>query len=261
MDGSNEMRDLLAVVRRQWYIVAVAMAVAVVAAGVYVATKAKPETTYAATSHVNLINGTSEIVGLPTIDAMIASVSSDEVREFTAERLGVAPGKVPAASAEVNAKNTRVVDITVKSPDRAAAERAAEAYAQAVRKRVLVEMYPQMDYTERKIESLKARVDRLDARIAEVRKRLSSRNLTAAERIAYESMAFQLEEAKFEPEDEIQSSELALAQYAQYVYVDGEPKVKRSAPAGALASDLLRAAVLGLLAGLGLAWVRERRTT
>jgi len=256
MEQSDTMRNLVAASRRRWYVIVASIVGAMLIAGVYSSMNA-PEDTFTAAARLRLMNGLANVAGLPSQDSVIAAVSLPEVRESVAASLGARA--VPAASAAINSKDTRVINVIVKASSPQLAEKGALAYATAARDRVLEDMIPAVDYQRSTIVQMRERVASLEKRRNELLDVLKSKNLDAATRLGYEQMEVTMETASFGPVDALRAAELSLAQYQRYVYIDGQPVASKVAERSLFTANLIRGAIIGLLVGVALAWALSLR--
>jgi len=256
MEQSDTMRKLWAASRQRWYVIVASIIGAMLIAGVYSSMNA-PKDTYTAAARLRLMNGLANVAGLPSQDSVIAAVSLPEVRQAVVATLGAGP--VPAASAAINSKDTRVINVIVKASSPQLAEKGAVAYAAAARDRVLEDMIPAIEYQRSTIVQMRERVESLDKRRSELLAVLKSKNLDPATRLGYEQMEVAMESASFAPVDSLRAAELSLAQYQRYVYIDGQPIASKVAERSLFTANLIRGAIIGLLVGVALAWALSLR--
>jgi capsular polysaccharide biosynthesis protein len=239
MTGSNDWR---AVVRREWLVVTtVAVAAAVVAAGLSLAARPKAvATTEVLCEQRTLVAYT----GIPTADAVISSMHSHEANAAVAGKAGVQTAVVSAAlRVAAVAAPLYGVGITVTLDDEAAAARIASAAASEAASRAAA-----LDAAQ--IERYRARAE-LDA------KALAVLEPAAAAGPANADLAFKLWTVRVAATDDTAASATLKDAY----HAVGEVAVSRPSPLAKALQNMMAAAVVGLAIGLALAALRERMSS
>jgi hypothetical protein len=253
----NEVTALVRFGRSQWPIVLVAVLVGALVGGAW-AYMSAPDPGFVAKQRLRVAVGITGVPNIPTVDSVIAAVALPDVRESAAASLGIAPAKLGAVSAAVDGKNTSVVVISAQRTQKAEADRVVRAVSAAVRERVLGQIDPNLDYQRLTLEQQKRRIALIGPRLAELNRQLKAGSLTVADRAGLESAVTNLQDAFFTAQDRADLAELQLTQAQRYVYLDGTAIVAPGSSGGYLFSSVLRGALIGLLAGLAIGWLRFR---
>lgn len=252
----DEIGRITAMFRRQWpIIVAATLVTALLAAGYAYMTRPKAE--FVADTSARIVYGIGGIPGLPTVNGFVSVVASPEVRRSAAETLGLEPGKLPSASTAVDGKDTTIVHVRVKSPDRDLATKASAAYTEAARAEMMRRLEPDIRFQTETLESLQDRRPNLEKRLDSLDELIASGEVPVEQRASLQQAAFNVQNAVFELEDRIRDAELKIAQMRDYVEVES-PRVSTSAGVSSLVSPVVRGIVIGFIIGLAFAWWRER---
>ncbi len=253
----NEVTALVRFGRTQWPIVLVAVLVGALVGGARAYVSA-PDPGFVARQRLRVAVGIQGIPNIPTVDSVIAAVSLPDVRESAAASLGIAPSQLGAVSAAVDGKNTSVVVVSAQRADRADAERAVGAVSSAARERVLGQIDPNIAYQRLTLAQQETRIAKLEPRLVELQKQAESPGLTPSDRASFASAITNLQEEIFTAQDRAELARLQLGQSERYVYLDGNVVVAPGSSGGYLLSSILRGALIGLLAGLAVGWLRFR---
>lgn len=253
----NEVTALVRFARTQWPIVLAAVLVGALVGGVW-AYMSAPDPGFVAKQRLRVAVGIQGIPNIPTVDSVIAAASLPDVRESAAASLGIAPARLGAVSAAVDGKNTSVVVVSAQRPERDTATRVARAMSEAVRERVLTQIDPNIEYQRLTLAQQKARIAVLTPRLADLKKQLESGSLAPGDRASLESAFTNLQDSLFTAQDRADLASLQLQQSEHYVFPDGDVLVTPGSTGGYLLSSVLRGALIGLLAGLAVGWLRFR---
>lgn len=256
-DERNEMRALAGFARRQWGIVTVAVLVGAIAAGAWGVLHAT-EPGYSASLRISIATAVGGVQNAPTVDSVIAAASSPDVLASVADTLGTDPAGIGTVSTAIDGKNTSVVVVTVHASNAALAERSVTAVAKAARDRVLALVEPSIAYQRAQLAAQERHIPELRAQLAALSKLVSSGGLAPIDRVAIIGTNVSVEGQLMIAEDRLAQARLALAQIDRYALVEGVPTAVKGSKAGATVSDVLRGVLLGLMAGLAVAIVRER---
>lgn len=254
----SEIARIAGLLSRRWPVVGAACLAGLLAAVAY-GSLTGPRPDYVATQRLRVANGVVGVPSVPSVDAVVAAAVLGETRRSVAESLGVEPGALAATSASVDGKNTAVVNVTARHKDAETAKRTAVVLAQAARQRALTQVDPSAAYQNAVAARMRDRIAGLTARAVRMQTLLERPGLSAVERAAYESAATDIEAQLYSAQDKLDQAEYLLEQAGSYVVLDGEVIASKSAVSGGLVTSGLRGAFLGLMAGLVLAWLLERK--
>jgi predicted transcriptional regulator len=253
----NEVAAIAKFARDQWPVVLIAALTGAVVAGAWAYWRA-PDPGFVATQRVRVATGVVGVPNAPTVDGVISAVGSSIVRQSAAESLGISPAALGAVSASIDGKNTSVVVVSARRPSKEDAPRIARAVAEAARESVLSLVDPNLEYQRTTLEAQQRRIQELQARLTDLRAQVADARTAALEKVMLEQSLTDVGTLIYTAEDRADAARLALSQTERYVLVDGEPTVAQGASTGYLVSSVIRGLLLGLLAGLGIAWVRYR---
>lgn len=257
MDPAETMRAI----RRRWTIVAVTLVVAVAAGGAttLVVPTGPPVTEYEATAVVfsDTSLGDGRGYNLRTI-AALARVG--EVPRRVAQRIGYErdPAMLARRIRSYGNTDTGILKVTATSTDAEQATRLADAFADELiafwRERTGITSAQLADTLRERIQALKAQIEELNQQIGS--SEVGDELLVAdrdAKLVTYTALQQQLQEISSRG---LSGGGLTKIQDAVPVPVGGGLFQVRSLP-----SRLILAALLGLLAGVGLVMLRERYDT
>jgi len=256
-DRPNEVASVVRFARTQWPIVLVAVLVGALIGGAWAYLRA-PDPGFVGKQRIRVAVGLVGIPNVPTVDSVIAAVSLPDVRESAAASLGVSVAQLGAVTAAIDGKNTSVVVVSSRRPDKEMADRVARAVSEAARARVLAQVDPNIEYQKVTLVEQKARIEILNERLKQVSDQLAAPSLSPAERASFEQALTNIQAQIFTARDKSDLAELQLRQAERYAYLDGDVSVAPGSTGGYVLSGVLRGALVGLLAGLAVAWVRFR---
>jgi uncharacterized protein involved in exopolysaccharide biosynthesis/Mrp family chromosome partitioning ATPase len=258
-EHSAQLGDYSLLLRRQWWVVVVSVAVATGLAAGYTAV-APPE--YTSTTSV-LVTPT----GIPSdsstatrdstsinMDTEAQIITSTEVISQVADSLGHT-GDLEELAGRVTIAvppNTEILDISYAGPTALEAKEGAEAFATAY---LLDRAGNAESRVEAEQQTLQARIDDLDARLASVTQAIAALPADSAGRAYNEAQASSLN-------DQLSELSAQLNELDAFTVDAGDIITEASLPAAPSSPDLLlnlaAGILLGLLAGLGLAVLRQR---
>jgi succinoglycan biosynthesis transport protein ExoP len=240
-----ELRHYLHVLRRRFPVVVLVMVLAVGAALAFDFTSTR---IYSASAEVLLTTASSQTIfnnGQTTVDSVdvptqVTVMESSPIKSTVNRRLGADAGKVSSVSiAQVGLTN--VIDATVESPDPAVAKRAADLYAQTYvatrRSQDVDSLLAAGNEVQKKLTQIQGQINALPPTAGTDRTTLASE---------YDVFKQQL--------DQIQANAAVQSGGAQVV---GPAQVPTSPVKPQPIRDAALAGVLGLLLGVGLAFLAE----
>jgi hypothetical protein len=243
MNESEAVRSALGVVRREWWIVAIAVVAAVAIAALVGSSTAT--TTYTGTANMLIDSpNISRYKGLPLPDDVLRQSNGSAWRERFAKVAGVSPDAIAVGLRVSSAGNpaNRLI-ITYTSVDKAEAQRVATAVAGEITS--LAQAGAQVE-----IQSRQALVKLADDAAAEIGKLEAKQPGTAWQQADDAFKMWQIQQ-----EGTIAARELAVLKSAYSL--DGEPSVATNSGARSMGTNLLGAALVGLVVGLFVAAGRE----
>jgi len=256
-EKTNEVSAIARFAREQWPIVLVATLAGALVAGAWAYWRA-PDPGYVATQRVRVATGVVGVPNAPTADSVISAVGGSATRESAAESLGIPPTALGAVTASIDGKNTSVVVVAARRPSKEQARQIARALADAAREQVLALVDPNLQYHRATLEAQTRRIPELRARLAALKAQLADPKTGALEKVLLQQSLTDVGSLIYSAEDRTDAARLALNQTERYVLLDGQPAVARGANTGYLISSVIRGALLGLMAGLAIAWIRFR---
>lgn len=260
MDERDEITTLGRFARGQWPVVLAAVVVTT-ALAVWLAAARAPEPVWVATSRVRVSTNVANIANAPTVDTLVAAATQPQTLRLAATSLGLGPsaltGKVSAA---IDSKNRSVADISVRDADKDLAAAKADAVAIAVREKALEPLRILIGFQNANADSLEERIPVLESALSDLQRRLRSSSLTDVERAGFEQTVLETRVQIYAYEDLARQARYTADLTTNYVVSDGIASVVRVADTGRLLSAGLRGLIVGLIAGMLAALVRERTT-
>lgn len=255
-ERSNEVATAARFAREQWPVVLTAVLAGALAAGAWAYLRA-PDPGFVATQRVRVATGVVGVPSVPTVDSVISAVSSADVRASVAETLGISASALGAVTAAIDGKNTSVVVVSARRASSEEAQRVVRAVAVAARERVLQLVDPNLTYQRTTLEAQRRRIPELRSRLADLERQVADPKIGALERAVLQQSVTDVLTQAYTAEDRADTAELAVRQTERYAFIDGEARVARGARTGYLVSSVLRGLLLGLLAGVAIAWARH----
>ena len=254
----NEVAGLARFAREQWPIVLTAVIIGGLIAGLWAYFSA-PDPGFVGRQRVRVAVGVVNIPDVPNVDSIISAVSLPEVKRSAAESLGISPSALGPVTAAVDGKNTSVVVVASHRPDKEMAGKIANVVAEAARAKALSQIDPNIDYLRETIAEQTSRIAALNTRLESVQVETKAPGLTPAELASFEQAVTNIQAQIYSAQDKADLAALQLRQAERYAYLDGGPVVVQGNSGGYLLSSVLRGMLVGLLAGLAVAWLRFRR--
>lgn len=247
--------DAGGVFRRQWPIIAAAVVVAAVAGALWArANVAGP--VHTATVRLRVSSNISNVQNAPSADSVVATALKPEVKRNAAESSGIDPDDMQV-SAQVETKNRNVITVSVEAPTEEAASDGAAAVAEATRRAALQPLEPFIANEEANAERYSVFQEQLTALLAAAEAGAGRAPVGTQENAAYLGNRVNLTTSRFNAQNQVAESKYLITIARNYVAVDGEPTLAAASDTGKTAAGLVQGAVLGLLVGLVLAFVRE----
>jgi len=241
-----ELRHYFHILRRRYPIVVL---VAVVAFGAVLAFDFTSTRIYSATAEVLLINESQQTIfsnGQTTVNSVdvptqVTVMQSSPIKSAVNRALGADAGKVSSVSVK-EAGTTEVIDATVESPDPGVAKRAADLYAQTY-----VEARRSQD-----VDSLLAAANEVQKKVTQIQAQINALGPLSP---ATERQDLTTEEDLFKQQlDQTQANAAVQTGGAQVV---AQAELPTSPVKPQPIRDAALAGVLGLLLGVGLAFLAE----
>jgi capsular polysaccharide biosynthesis protein len=254
MTEAGEPVGLIAAVRRQWVIVLAAAAIGLVVAGLLARTETVDRSR--ATQQVTVTTLPGGIAGVTKAEIFVTAATSPTVLRAAERELGLSRGALSGTvSTRLVTADKANASITVTAPSRAEAIRRVKAVSEQAVQYVLAPYADYQDllatnvaFNEQRAKELKKDIARLEAVAA---------SLPAAQRGEYYMAVV---EAKKERDEALQNAIDArqdILAIAASVYVEPIPRVSSSSLGGFQLATMLQGLLLGLIAGVIIALVRE----
>ena len=254
MSEAAEPIGLLAAVRRQWLIVLAAALVGLVAAGLL----ARSETVdrSKATQQVTVTTLPGGIAGVTKAEVFVTAATSPTVLRAAERELGLSRGALTGTvSTRLVTADKANVSITVTAPSTEEAVRRVKAVSEQA---VLYVLAPYQDYldllasgiafNEARAKDLKKDIARLEALAA---------SLPPAQRGEYYTAVVEAKKERNEALQNVIDGRQDSEAIAASVYVEPIPRVSSSSLGGFRLATLVQGLLLGLIAGVIIALVRE----
>lgn len=249
--GSLRVREI---VRRQWIVVVVAVLIGLAAAAALA--RSETRTSWKASQTVSLAAYSGGITSTAKGEIVVTAVSTPSVMRAAEEELGLSRGALNGAvSSALATADKSTASITVAAPSKDAALVRIEAVTAAVVDYVLAPYEGYFAVNEETADANTARAKQLVASIDKLEKVAAS--VSPADRWGYYQAVVDAEKQRYDAltaaREARQSTELVRAS----VHVDPEPRTSMSSSGGLQAAAVVQGGLLGLIAGVAVALVRE----
>lgn len=248
---SQRMRD---VVRREWVIVVVAAVIGMAVAAVL----ARNETTthWKSTQLVTVATYSGGMTNTSKAEIFVTAASMPSVLRAAEEELGVARGSLTGAvSSQIVTADKSSVSISATAPSEDEAERYVKAVTAAAVDYVLT---PYEGFFAIRDETAAANEQRVKELAADIKKlEQVAATVSPADRWGYYQALVDAKNALFQAQQDAQLAAQGSELLRASVYVDPVPKTGSASSGGLQAAAILQGLLLGIIAGVIVALVRE----
>ncbi len=249
--------DVAGMMRRQWPVVLAAFVVATVAGFLWSrATSEGP--TYSASQRVRVSSNISNVQNAPSADTVVSIATKGLTLRAALASAGLEPGVSPQVSAAIDSRNRNVVVVTVKSPEEEVARRAIEALSEQTRIVALQPIMAYVAYQRGRAADYESHANELEEQLAQVQSFAARAPAGSSDHAAYTGTSITLRLQTYSMRDSARDARYLADLAGNYVTVEGDPAVSTTTDTGRAATAVMQGVIVGLLAGLAVALVRER---